>query len=85
MSKIKKTIVVFPSENEFNRKTQMSEITGNKRAISLGTKIDHLNDFREVWLLAAKRLRRKVIDGRRMMRQIILTGKAESGATAPKL
>jgi hypothetical protein len=81
----KKIVVEVPSENEFSRRTQMSEITGKVRVISLGMKIDHSNDFKEVWLLVAKRLRRKVIDGRRMMREMIFTGKAESGATTPKL
>jgi hypothetical protein len=83
--KTKKIVVEVPSENVFSRRTQTSEIRGKVRVISLGIKIDHLNDFREVWLLAASRLKRKVIDGRRIVRQNIFTEKAESGATTPKL
>jgi hypothetical protein len=83
-STIKKIDVEVLSEKAFNLSTHMSEIAGKVRERSLGKKIGHSKEFREVWLVAASRLMRKVIEGRRMVRQIISTGKVESGAATPK-
>jgi hypothetical protein len=84
ISKIKKIAVEVPSEKAFSLSTHMSDITGKKRARSLGKKIGHSKEFKEVWLLIASRFIKKEMAGKTIMRQIILTWKAESGLSTPK-
>ena len=70
----KRIEVDIASENEFNLKTQMSEITGKDIAITLGRKITQLKGFNDLEPLSASRLSKKPETGRRIMIEIIFTG-----------
>ena len=70
----KRIEVDIASENEFNLKTQISEITGKDIAITLGRKITQSKGFNDVKPLSACRLSKKPETGRRIMTQIIFTG-----------
>jgi hypothetical protein len=79
----KKINVVAVSENEFNLETQISEIKGKDKAMTLGRKMSQLNGFNSLEPLFSCRLRREPDTGRRMIRQMIFTGKTERGDFIP--